>query len=140
MSVKGLDSDYEYRYEYKIPQWKNLVGFMQYKCMKRPDDAKQLVDKLCKNFLKSLKRAEQKGTSTIAFKATSVFQSKKSQNKQSKDDHAPVYPLMNDDEKINEAVNELAQTCIIEPSKTDQRLTDLRNNAMIGTDQVETEK
>ena len=41
--------------------------------MKRPDDAKQLVDKLCKNFMKSLRRAVQKGTSTISFKATSVF-------------------------------------------------------------------
>ena len=115
VSVKGLDSDYEYRCEYKISQWKHLVGFMQYKCMKRPNDAKQLVDKLCKNFLKSLKRAEQKGTSTIPFKATSVFQSKKNQNKQTRDatagkqqSQALPYPIMNDEEKINEAVNELA--------------------------------
>ena len=79
MSVKGLDSEYEYRYEYKTSHWKTLIGFMQYKCMKRPDDAKQLVDKLCKNFKKSLKRAHQKGSKIIPFKATSVFISKKLQ-------------------------------------------------------------
>lgn len=58
VSVKGLDADYEYRYEYKTAQWLKLVGFMQYKCMKQPDNPKQLVDKICKNFMKSLKRAE----------------------------------------------------------------------------------
>ena len=58
LSIKGLDCEYEFRHEYKNTQWQKLVGFMQYKCMKKPDNAKQLVDKICKNFMKSLKKAE----------------------------------------------------------------------------------
>ena len=69
VSVKGLDSDSEYRYEYNVQQWSKLVGFMQYKCMKKPEDPKQLVDKLCKIFERSLRRADMKGTKDLNFKA-----------------------------------------------------------------------
>ena len=47
---------------------------------------------------------------------------------------------MNLEDQINASVNELAQTNISEPSKTMQKLTDLRNNGMISSDQVDTEK
>lgn len=158
VSVKGLDSDYDYRHEYKIQQWRALVGFMQYKCMKQPDNAKQFVDKLCKGFLKSLKRAEQKGTSVIGFKATTVLISSKALRQGSLEPSnlcespskrstqpAPAYPLMNHEDIINRRVSELAQTCIKEPSKTTQKLNDLRNNGIISnqsgtSDQILTEK
>jgi len=50
---------------------------MQLKSMKRPDDPKLLVDKLCKHFVKAVKQTERKGSTVIDFKATSVLKSKK---------------------------------------------------------------
>ena len=101
---------------------------MQYKCMKKPDDPRQLVDKLCKHFLKALARKESKNSTKVPFKATSVLKSKK----QDPSITTASYSLYNKEEKINEKVNEMAQL-ISEPSKTMQKLTDLRNNAQIGT-------
>lgn len=75
--IKGLDTDYEYRHNFLKSQWSRLIGFMQLKSMKRPDDPKLLVDKLCKHFVKAVKQTERKGATVIDFKATSVLKSKK---------------------------------------------------------------
>ena len=95
--------------------------------MKRPDDPKQLVDKLCKHFLKALARAEQRNTPKIAFKASSVLIPKKQDPEKRRTN---AYPLLNREEQINERANELAQSRICSPSKTTQKLTDLRNNGV----------
>ena len=60
--IKGLDTDYEYRLPFRFSQWKRIVGFMQLKSIKKPDEPKQLVDKISEHFLRSLSRAEQRGT------------------------------------------------------------------------------
>ena len=44
---------------------------------------------------------------------------------------------MSKDEKINDIVNELAETMILEPSMTTQKLSDLRNNARLHEEDIE---
>lgn len=44
---------------------------------------------------------------------------------------------MSRDEKINDKVNELAETMIHEPSMTTQKLSDLRNNARLHEEDID---
>jgi hypothetical protein len=76
--IKSLDCDYEFKHKFGVAagHWAKIIGFMQLKALKRPDDPKQLVDKVCKHFIKSLVRAEQIAR-PIAFKAVSILSSKK---------------------------------------------------------------
>jgi len=76
--IKSLDSSYEYRHNFGIASghWSKIIGFMQLKALKRPHEPQQLVDKVCKHFIKSLVRADL-NSSTIAFRATSILTSKK---------------------------------------------------------------
>lgn len=99
VSVKGLDTDYEYRWEYRTPNWEKLVGFMQNKCMKQPDNPKQLVDKICKIFLTCIKRATLKGEKHPVFDATSIFVKKDNRSPdQRKPGHGlKNYPLLNEE-------------------------------------------
>ena len=122
--IKGLDTDYEYRMPFRVHQWSKLVGFMQLKSMKQPDEPKQLLDKVIKHFMKSLSRAEQRGTNQIPFNAATVLRSKK----QAEASRQNSYPLMNSEEKINDQISKLAVESIIEPSMASQKLTNLRNN------------
>jgi len=124
--IKGLDTDYEYRHNFVKSQWSKLVGFMQLKSMKRPDDPKQLLDKICKHFERAIHRAESRGTSNIQFRATSVLKSKK----QLASAVGNAYPMMTKEEKINEKAQELAQSQIREPSKTTKKLTDLHHGGI----------
>ena len=78
MVIKGLDTDYEYRLPFRSTQWQRIAGYMQLKSIKKPDEPKQLVDKISKHFLRSLSRGEQRGTTKISFNAASVLRSKKS--------------------------------------------------------------
>ena len=47
--------------------------------MKRPNNPKQLVDKICKLFQKSLAKATKANSTVIDFKATGIFKSSKVQ-------------------------------------------------------------
>ena len=74
--------------------------------------------------MKSLSRAEQRGTNQIPFNAATVLRSKK----QAEASRQNSYPLMNSEEKINDQISKLAVESIIEPSMASQKLTNLRNN------------
>lgn len=116
---------------------------MQHKSMKRPHDPRQLVDKLCKHFVRALQRAEAKGSLVIPFKAATVVIPKKL-DQDSGTGRPSVYPLHNREEKINERINKLAQVSVNSPSKTTQKLTDLNTNGIIinqdNSDNAESEK
>ena len=119
--IKGLDTDYEYRHTFIKANWSKLIGFMQLKAMKQPEDPKQLVDKLSKHFTRAIERAKYKGTHDINFKANTVLTSKKQlQAAVGSPNKIKCYPMMTKEEKINEKAHELAQETIREPSKTTQ--------------------
>lgn len=119
--IKGLDTDYEYRHTFIKANWSKLIGFMQLKSMKQPDDPKQLVDKLSKHFERAVLRANYKGSNEINFKASTVLTSKKQlQAAVGSPKAIRCYPMMTKEEKINEKAHELAHQTIREPSKTTQ--------------------
>jgi len=57
VSIKSLDSDYEYKKAIKTTQWGKMVGQMQRKCIEQPEKPAQLVDKVCNLFHKCIIRA-----------------------------------------------------------------------------------
>lgn len=50
ISVKALDSDFEFRQAYIINQWEEIIAYLQRKSAENPSDPKQLVDKVCEQF------------------------------------------------------------------------------------------
>lgn len=136
LKIKSLDTDYEYSFKFGVARghWGRLIGYMQSKALQNPYDPKQLVDKICKHFLKSLDKA-QKLLLPIRFSALTILKSQKqlSQTKSSSCKKVAYSPLIKE-ELINEKVNKFAKEACIEPSKTVQKLAELRKNgvAVIG--------
>jgi hypothetical protein len=54
ISIKGLDSDFDYQMTYSTEQWGQLIGFFQNKSINHPHQPTQLVDRVCVNFRKYL--------------------------------------------------------------------------------------
>ena len=54
ISIKGLDSDFDYQMTYSTEQWGRLIGFFQSKAISHPRQPTQLVDRVCVHFRKYL--------------------------------------------------------------------------------------
>ena len=76
--------------------------------MKRPNNPKQLVDKICKIFLKSLTKAAKANSEIIDFKATGVFKSQKVQQSHEHKGNQNIYRMWVREARINEKIGDLA--------------------------------
>lgn len=52
VSVRGLDSQIDHREVFTLPQWENLIGYMQQKGIIKPDNPEQLIERVCRTFIK----------------------------------------------------------------------------------------
>ncbi len=76
--------------------------------MKRPNNPKQLVDKICKLFQKSLAKAAKANSTVIDFKATGIFKSSKVQQSYEQKGNQNIYRLWVREARINEKIGDLA--------------------------------
>ena len=78
---------------------------MQRKCIEQPENPKQLIDKICCLFQKSITKAQQNNTTQINFSHESILKT----NKEEKSD------MLQDDDSIDQLIRELTQK-IVQPS------------------------
>ena len=78
LSIKSLDSDFEFSRNFKPNQWSKLAGIMQRQSIERPENPKQLIDKICSMFVKHTNRCSQTKTE-IPFPVDSVLKASKEQ-------------------------------------------------------------
>ena len=97
ISIKCLDSDYEFKRHFKPSQWGKLVGMMQRQCIEQPENPRQLVDKVCALFQKSIARFQQNNTPHISFQIESIL-------KMNKDEKSE---MLRDEEQINQLIEKL---------------------------------
>ena len=76
--------------------------------MKRPNNPKQLVDKICKLFQKSLLKAAKGNSPIIDFRATGVFKSQKVQQGHEHKGNQNIYRLWVREARINEKIGDFA--------------------------------
>lgn len=58
LSIKSLDSEFEFQKNFKLYYWQKIIGFMQHRSALDPEKPKQFVEYICQAFQKALEKKE----------------------------------------------------------------------------------